>query len=266
MAEMKPMKGFDLEVNAAIKKILSKENIIDFIIQTDSGAFTGPIGFTSEMMLVNITGRKQKSSRAYLNLIIKTLSTNEIKREIFGLVEMFKLELHMYDKVFPAYEHFLTLNRLPPLGIYPRFYHTFDKSIIMEDIKSSGFKHLDEVIMDDDHLRLAILECSRFHAVSFALKEKGKRKFEQIAPRNNLYFKIYRTYFRENVYNLCRKSLSILDSTTDMEAIDKLGSCIFDLDVFFESLRSHLDDKYSIIIHGDLKWHNMMFKYDVRDI
>lgn len=157
---------------------------------------------------------------------------------------------------------------------YPVCYSVIDEecheTLLLEDMKEKGFQMLDyrkeEITIE--HAILVFSALGKYHALSFALRDKNPQKFKEICENvpdvlfddSNEPVKQYFETFKPLIYGTVKE---------DEKDLRKKLENIYEPSVF-QPTRKCVDgsfaEPFSVICHGDCWTNNILFKYDENHI
>lgn len=153
---------------------------------------------------------------------------------------------------------------------YSKCYFTqsdeYEETIFLEDLKEAGFDMIDQQTepITIDHATLILSIIGKWHALSFALRDKQPGKFELIV--GNLP-EVFIDDKRELLIHYFNELTALTYATIKEDEIDirtKLEN-IFGKS-YFHGTKRFVDgfaaEPYAVICHGDFKTNNFMFKFD----
>ncbi|XP_060534510.1 uncharacterized protein LOC132706930 [Cylas formicarius] len=248
-----------------IRKSAYENGFENFDIEADKGTIKGD-NYLGEIYTIRV---REKNGDRVLNLILKSASTNAKLREVVVIKNIFSREAFLYQMVLPE------LYKLQEdKAISDRFtgsakcYGTTlvdqEESILMENLKSDGFKLWERrKPMDEHHIELVFSEYARYHAASMALKQLKPEKFSELSENLGDVFATDNPSSQER-WKAYEQSVfqSILEVVNDDDRLRMSAENFRDSkDQFFEDLKQ---EKY-VITHGDCWTNNMLFKYEGPD-
>ncbi|XP_021705499.1 uncharacterized protein LOC5576660 [Aedes aegypti] len=185
---------------------------------------------------------------------------------------MFEREPWFYERILPEFEAY---QRAKGVGerdgfvayakSYVAYYKSMDQGtvLVMEDLGRRGFRMYNKLLpLDYNHVKLAMVQLGRFHAVSFAMKRDRQKVYESLKVSNPIV-----EMFRKNRY--CRflvsESLKLaleIPGLTEMErtVLNQLKDNV--LAEFEACLDIGQAEPYTAIVHNDCWINNCMFSYE----
>lgn len=189
-------------MNSSIREIQNLDELLSRylrrsvkVLKQDSKLLTAPgENYGSVMMALSVTTVDERNSEEHLNLVAKTIPTNEMLRKLFQVQISFVKELNVYVKIVPALrdledEHSVNTNRASDL--FCRCYGgrnnlqgndgIVDENavILLENLKLSGYSNGDRLHgFNFDAAVLVLQNLARFHATPIALKILKPQVFE----------------------------------------------------------------------------------------
>lgn len=198
-------------------------------------------------------------------LFVKTTSRNESQRATSTDLNSFVKECFMYNYLFKEYEK-MGYN----LCFAPKCYYCKkDETIVMEDLKSSGYKLRDRAEpFDLNHCKAALKSLAYFHANALAYEETKSKELGTPYRINQGKPEIFKEILYNSDENLATKFIEI---TAD--CIVELAKFMPESEEWKQSLINRLKNLDCPKIfntplsarktsgHGDLWSNNMLFKY-----
>ncbi|XP_014278092.2 uncharacterized protein [Halyomorpha halys] len=139
-----------------------------------------------------------------------------------------------------------------------------DSTIILEDLKASGFSTVQRTEAQDlEHARLALRSIARFHAMAKVLEDRGIISKEDYRPYALLHDQML---IRSIIFGGIKALVKGMRATWGeewSETADKLNQISFE--ELMEKIRSigiFDDNTFKCLNHGDFWNNNMMFKHD----
>ncbi|CAL8073066.1 unnamed protein product [Orchesella dallaii] len=206
-----------------------------------------------------------RGTSAEIPLVLKALPTNLPILKYMRELKAFEKEVLMFEAVFPELCQNLKYESLPK-AIYT-FCDSEDSYVIMEDLKSNGYRMADRINgLDFEHAKLAINEMAKFHALSF-IKFHGNGQLildkfpnlvdmfwvkpEDVTERNRM--------FINGQLDGLKKVMKEEDRSHVIPRIERSFSNVFER---MHRLASIPENFPAVINLGDCWTNNMMFKYD----
>ncbi|KAJ9599336.1 hypothetical protein L9F63_010182 [Diploptera punctata] len=212
-----------------------------------------------------------------LNLFLKTLPGDLLRKELFDSPVYFRNEVAFYKNVFPKFEEFQRsrIKEQEAFSAVPFCYHAFSDgekdTIVLKNIKSDGFMMPNSrEVLGLPELHLVMRELGRFHAVSLAMKDQEPEKFKTI--KDSLEETVWNERFIEKLgkrmfTDTCEGAFRLVKETHAADsrysvALQRLRDNIVDVMKHQVSPNEPL----SVITHGDFWVNNFMFQYSEPDV
>lgn len=149
---------------------------------------------------------------------------------------------------------------------YPEYYSFvetgFHEAILLEDLKQRNFEMFNyrDEDMTYDHAYLAITVLAKYHALSFAMKDKRPDKFKSIITniRDTLSVGL------KKLYDSCQSRFYEILGESGSDIKDKIRNKFGDSLYAALATRTNevMNGPHAVIGHGDFKINNKLFKYD----
>ncbi|XP_062563939.1 uncharacterized protein LOC134226881 [Armigeres subalbatus] len=206
------------------------------------------------------------------SLICKIPPLCAARREQFDTSLMFEREPWFYSRILPEFERYQRekgIGEQDGFTAYAKSYVAHYESmehgtvLVLEDLISRGFRMAHKLVpLDYDHIKLAMVQLGRFHALSFAMKRDQPKLYQSLKVPNAIL-----GMFRKNEY--CRFLVSeSLKLALEIPGLnDNERKLLIQLkDNVLQELERCLDvseeEHFTAIIHSDFWINNCMFSYD----
>lgn len=214
---------------------------------------------------VTLTCSSDKDSKAseVICIVLKLAPTDERYRVSGAVTLLFLREIFVYSKLLKRYQELQQNLPLNSQLVIPRLYYTDDtfccEVIAMEDMTSKGYRpFVNQVFLDLPHITVALKSLARLHALSFILKEKDTKLYDEITevcvPLSE---KTNKRYFDIMIDRLTQ-AISKFEGTQHVAHLEKLKKNCWK---YFEKSVNFAYGK--CISHGDVWKENILFKYEV---
>ncbi|KAI4466684.1 hypothetical protein MML48_2g00013522 [Holotrichia oblita] len=252
------------DIKEILRDFLAEKGIEDaeIIYRDGPNLGDGYLGVTKA-----ITVKKGETS---FDLFLKAAPKDETLRLALNTHLVFKREVTVYTKLFPAYNKFLQEKIGQELNLTPKCYNSNAEEsrefLLLENLNDLGFKVFDKKkLLDEDHILMVLKNYAKFHGVSYALKDQRGDVFANLCQTIAddtilLLFKHFnlKTTLSDSVAVLKEYGNGKIDSST-FETVEKL------IENFYEFIKETVNCNHdqTILVHGDCWINNMQFKYDV---
>ncbi|XP_022920841.2 uncharacterized protein [Onthophagus taurus] len=250
-------------VKRAIDDIVTTEFASPPTINISPGSQLGD-GYASRTLAVEM-----KDTEKTINLFIKYLP--ELKNDMIeSLKAAFDVEFRFYQEIYPEMkkiqeEKGLKENIFDNVPKHVKTNVKFDgyTPIILENLRLSGYILRDyQTPIDEEHLVLALKTFAKYHALSYALKDKKPGLFQKLTfDMKDSFAKIFESMLAESFGQAIDMFLNDLDSDLDKNLIHSCGNLRKILIDHACTVDKFVDD-YAVICQGDCWSNNMMFLYD----
>ena len=277
--------------HSAKKRLVVTSCKVELLNRSELGFHAASVMFRAEIEFKENSG--EEINTGVYSLLVKSIHNLAIVRKMQHSELQFYNEVTLYSNVAPRllemcavsssnndvqYYHKMASNLFPKY-----FYASYEEGIVsMEDLRLLGFKNGGnaDMIMDYDHILLAVKNLAVFHALSYGAKRnnlvefenkvikavKDARGFSEIkdySDKMQCGYLIYLQHttslvlekFTENEYDYAilhdRKLSKLKEAVSDIKNLDK-----------FLKLLLTPEEPLSVLSHGDFNMNNMVFKYD----
>ncbi|CAH2010624.1 unnamed protein product [Acanthoscelides obtectus] len=256
----------EAEIKSWLNEALADEHFVHFEVKLGSGTEKGD-GFVGQIIFVTVEGVSKNDKPKKLELVLKASKDNQAFREDMGALA-FEKEMHVYEKVFPTFEGFQNQHHVrTPFTAYPKCYKCLKlhkkEILVFENLRPLGYElHNKKICLNLDHTRIVLQEYAKLHALSFALKDQNKKKFDDLATASKDLWVDFlsKPSTLSNIDKSIQSTLRLLKDREDPQVYGK----------FAEILKGGTDklvklfgtvDEQSVWLHGDCWNNNFMFQY-----
>lgn len=277
--EAKPVQVEDVAIPEYLQKLLEtiakREGFAEgYKIVSRPGSNVGD-GFVGIMLSVVISGTRNGNADEELVLICKIPPVSEMRRKFaFG---PFVQEIEAYDKILPEFVKFQResgISEEDGFFAFPKCYGTysdeenFEFAIVLEDLRHIGFRMWNKYApINYEHVRLAVTELGKFHALSFALRQQRPDKFKEYHSVASSLFKILDEvpHFSNQFEKSYENAIAALQPE-DTEELRKLTHLRHNFKAILKYAVSGKEaEPFAVLCHGDCWNNNMMFQYESAD-
>ncbi|KAK2583480.1 hypothetical protein KPH14_009448 [Odynerus spinipes] len=216
----------------------------------------------------------ENSSLNTLNIVVKLPPTSAYLLDLFNSSLTFEKELCFYRDIVPVLMdlHKSALHEQELNNFAPRFFggrlglknsKEFDSqaAIILENLTSSSYSVQDRIMgLDIGHVKFAVKELAKLHAMVICLKIKRRDFFENTVlpalkpPANET--------AKKCVMDMIQKAYADIKNLEEakpyLESIEKTLHCTDDESTKFDQQK----ELWATLVHNDFWVNNMMFCYD----
>lgn len=243
-----------------INRLIQKYDFENVDIFTSYGSEKGD-NYIGEIYRIKIISKSD--NRVLMSVILKTNSPNDTRKDFIPIHDFYGREAVLYNIILPAFETFQKESNIPikDLFIYPKCYSANDEHLLLEDLSVKGFKmHNRFDSFDENHLKLSLTSLARYHAISFAMKEKQPELYEKLS--NLVEKSVLRDFFHPMLEGIPIKIISLVK---DEKKIEKLKRYSVDIvSKFYSYINSEMAYPYNVICHGDCWNNNLLYRYEVQ--
>lgn len=252
----------------ALKQVASESGFKEPEFHYDGGSDKGFVGLIKRCRI--------KESDKCLSVMCKLLPNDEDHNKKYDSFELFRREVLVYQKFLPELkkiqlEHGLSYRDLEGFWSYPKSYYSEfneespEKSLIlMEDLTVDDFITKDMFKPADlQHAKRIFIELGKLHAISFALKTKKPKVFEQFKGLKDLMCRLMTT---ESMKDLAPRNIQLASDLFVGEEEQEIKEKVLSLkDDLWQQVAVNLDgqtvDAFGVVCHGDCWINNVMFNY-----
>lgn len=268
------MDGIPSYVTELIRKVAEREGFIDYVITNSAGSNLGD-GFQGDLLRFKISG-KQNNIESSLSLICKLPSPNPLIRIEFNSDITFRREIYLYGHLLPYFLEFQKEHGISAeegFNSFPKCYGTVfdekpygDHAIVMEDLVASDYSLWNKLKdIDYEHTKMVMEELGKFHAVSFAIREKNPEKLNEIMSKcGNCFHKVMFSmpssmeFFKSNI----NKAIGAIEphETNLIEKLEKIKDPKNYLHLIDQVFSNTTPEPFGVLVHGDLWNNNIMYQ------
>ncbi|CAG9858854.1 unnamed protein product [Phyllotreta striolata] len=222
-------------------------------------------GYLADINFAKITLNETNKNSQELYLIAKVSRTAVDMRSFSE--DLCKREVAFYAEIVPLMYQFQKEKSIErPFKALPKCYKAFETKetevIVQDNMVQKGYRlHNKRIPMNMNHIKLALRNYAKFHAISLALNDQRPEEFERI-ERNytnlflekiNLFEGMYKSTVEKVIGNLIEIGRS--DLAKRYEKLMERGTCNILIDLFNDL------PKERVITHADCHNGNLLFKY-----
>ncbi|KAK4884214.1 hypothetical protein RN001_000485 [Aquatica leii] len=258
------------ETIKSIEKVLKEHNVQKYSMKISEGSEKGQ-NFTSIVVQVDIDGCDNQNNKVHKSFIIKTGPFDEEIRKQVKIQDFFIREIYIYTKLFREYELLQKEKCITNIfKSYPECYactlQTSEESIVLQNLKLSGYKHWNrKTPIDANHAFLIMKEYGRLHALSYAIRDQKFSVFEDIIDNTKPTWSEYLSKgdTREFCENCVNQALKSLDPVKDVMVYNKFKNFATNVhEIISKCVNVSGSDQYSVFAHVDSSLSNQMFQYE----
>ena len=230
-----------------------------FIEQTFENAAQNYFGV---LIPIHLTG---KISENYINfsIVLKLAPTDDRFRVSGAITLMFAKEIFVYSELLPKYQDLQNSLPLRSQHIIPECYYVCKKYcnevICMENMCFKGYKpFVNNMFLDLNHTIVAIKSLAKLHSLSFVLKEKNLKFYEEAKSVCVPLTEGSNKRYLEILIDRLKKALNKFRNTCYVPLLEELKHNCINL---IESTAFSV--KTVCLCHGDIWKENIMFQYQV---
>ncbi|KAI4466682.1 hypothetical protein MML48_2g00018009 [Holotrichia oblita] len=250
------------DIKEILRDFLAEKGIEDaeIIYRDGPNLGDGYLGVTKA-----ITVKKGETS---FDLFVKAAPKDEKLRVALNTHMIFKREVAVYTKLFPAYNKFLQEKIGQELNLTPKCYNSNAEEsrefLLLENLNDLGFKMFDKrKLLDEDHILIVLKNYAKFHGVSYALKNQRGDVFANLCQTigDDTMFLFENVNFKTILSNGLDVLKEYGGAKIDSNSLEKVEELIENFYEFIEET-INCNHNHKIITHSDCWMNNMQFKYD----
>ncbi|KAG5890659.1 hypothetical protein JTB14_034947 [Gonioctena quinquepunctata] len=251
-----------------VKKSLSNENLKDLTI-TITGSSEKDEGYMGDIVFVTVQGTDEKNQKENLHLVIKHAKNNDLLRTVMPVKDVFDNEMTMYTEVIPAFKEFQLERKVDDIfDCVAKCYHSSKSGslefLVFENLKSLGYEQHDrKKPMNLFHCKAILEQYGKFHAISFAMRQQNKKKFDDLSSKlKDIFDSFLKNRGNKTMFGTSKTYLfKLLEKNGEVLLLKKLSEILQrdSCEIMKEALTT--EDPQSVIIHGDCWCNNFLFKY-----
>jgi aminoglycoside/choline kinase family phosphotransferase len=254
------------------------------------------LGFhaASDMYEAEIHLKDNNSKNVHI-VLVKTMPSNAIVRTIQNSADQFFNESKVFSEIVPLLlqtcsksscrdikAERLSCNLSAVYDLFPKCYYVSpdpeNGMIVLQDLRTLGYKIGGDktMLMDYDHIVLALEGLARYHALSYGTKKKDFERYKHVVTQ----IRDARRFVRKQAVSnsvtvgysmfLRHTTMLVLDKFNEIQLeegglyTDKIRRVREKIDNCTELLRELLapEEPLSVLCHGDFNRNNMLFRYD----
>ncbi|XP_066909552.1 uncharacterized protein [Halyomorpha halys] len=222
--------------------------------------------YTSNILRVTLKVVLRNGRISTKSFILKKETFSQDSKEILQGYSLTKAEASIYIKVLREMQYLMEEfgDTEGPLWCKLIHFSQADSTIILEDLKTSGFSTVKRTeVQDLEHARLALRSIGRYHAMAKVLEDRGLISKEDYRP----YALVYdQTIIKNVIFGGIKALIKGMRATWGeewSETADKLNQIT--AEELLKKINSNgiFDDStFKCLNHGDCWNNNMMFKHD----
>ncbi|XP_013186386.1 uncharacterized protein LOC106131742 [Amyelois transitella] len=225
--------------------------------------------YLSDLIRIKIFGESQNTTK-FVQVILKTIPKNGIRRITYRSHEFFKNEINFYTKVLPALLKFQSSKNIPePFDKHCKVFFSYcdgtNDVLSLEDESLHGYgPTVRQKGLDYNHCKMMFKVLAQFHALSFAMKDQLPKEFDEISNH------IFETYYHERLRDwysrfwnrICGIAIDAVEKEyPDSVYLEKVKS-FASPERYDDLIEAATNTKNTgVISHGDSWTNNFLFKF-----
>lgn len=207
---------------------------------------------------------KKGDEEVNIDVVLKVAPTDERYRVSGALTLFFLREIYVYSNILEKYRDLQRIFTLASQYVMPTCYYVCNEYcnevIVMQNMCGDGYKpYTSSMFLDVEHMKLSLRSLAKFHALSFVIREKDRKFYEEAEKRCLPLSEASNKRFIEILLDRLQKALKAFENTQYVALLIKLKeNCVNLVESAYNSV------KKTCICHGDIWKENILFKYEVR--
>uniref|UniRef100_A0A1B6LX07 CHK kinase-like domain-containing protein n=1 Tax=Graphocephala atropunctata TaxID=36148 RepID=A0A1B6LX07_9HEMI len=214
--------------------------------------------YLSQMFRISVDYKTDKVKTT--SLIVKTPLESGFGREMLEMSSGYKKEIKIYNEILPKMYALLSVK----ISAKP-YFCPLENSLVLEDLKESGYKMADRLQqLDFAHCQYFLESLARLHALSVVIQESHPELLKEFRHW------LYNSEAPEEVQKIMKeKTITMIkkwaDAIKEVDGCERYVGMIHEVaDNYFDKILeiSRPGDGLVVLNHGDTWTNNIMFKYD----
>lgn len=255
-------------INEMLHVIARDEGIRKYEIITESGSSHGD-NIHGVMVAIKLVDQTRSNAEP-LHLMCKMAPTSKEYRDSSQSAWLFKREIYLYTRVFPAFVDFQRDKELSDSDrflAFPKVYATYVNdenetyALILEDMRPQKYMLWPRYDpMPLHHAEMVLGKLAKLHAVSMALKDQRPLVFDEFKELHDVAeIQIERGNFGKVIEGALEQAINFL---TDDQHKKIMRKCRRDYRrILNECFAKDAIDRFGVINHGDCWINNYLFQY-----
>lgn len=220
--------------------------------------------FLGSLYRVRIESEENGEETREMNLIFKCLPISGEFRHLLRTENLFLSEINFYDTRFPLFRKLLEKYDMT-MDEVPEYYGCRNlpgnKIIIMEDLNAKGYVMKESKLLDYSHATMAVRCLGKFHACSFALRDKRPEEFELLKKIEEPLFPAPEE-LSDHFDALMDVALEAIKDEDEYYTASVKGLKENLTQLITDACDGKNSEPYATLNHGDMWTSNMLFKYN----
>ncbi|KAF2879856.1 hypothetical protein ILUMI_26313 [Ignelater luminosus] len=193
------------------------------------------IGVMGEHLRLNLEVINEANEKENLKFFVKTiLAEQEMMAEFTRASNMFNKEIYWYEFLNDVKQECPDVD----ISFAPKYYWSRENDfIVLEDLCLSGYKLLEELILDMDHLKMALKSIAKYHAASIIYEEVKSKKL----GRKYSLLEDYGKYFQETIFRKDENYLGYKYVRCSLKALQTLVDLLPEVGLTSEEFKKRLE-------------------------
>lgn len=259
------------DVIKLLKETVEETGLTDLEITTEEGSVKGD-NYMGIIAKVIVKGKNNKGKETKQHFMVKSAPGSLGFRNSSAIRLAYEREIFVYAVLLPEFMKFQENKKIKkPFKSFAKCFKTSveyeNESLIMEDMRQSGFVMKDRKIpLDIHHVSLVLKQLAKFHALSYAIRDQDHGLFNmlKIKMEKNFMNEINKEEFRKHNDVIFDKARKVFHPVKEADIIKKFDECI---KAFHEDIWTIFPEDrngpYAVIRHADTWTNNILFAYEV---
>ncbi|XP_055387601.1 uncharacterized protein LOC129616143 isoform X2 [Condylostylus longicornis] len=256
-----------LETFKEIFEKCNKDVVIESIEEAQ-GSGRGD-NYTATLYRVHLHGYcKRNKSKWEKSVICKRLPDNIARREAYNSVQLFCNEVRFYTSIMPELVNFQRMKTAEVFKAMPQHYLAENDLLIMEDLRTKGFKMADRKAgLTLSECKFALKQIAVLHSLSLSYKFERPKQFEKLKAvvKEQIFCKDNENWYKDYYTQLTKNALAMVSDVLPKSSkyIEKLREFVESSTFFNHMIELVSKESFlSVICHGDCWTNNFLYRYD----
>ncbi|XP_018563003.1 uncharacterized protein LOC108904810 [Anoplophora glabripennis] len=258
------METTDQEIETYIKDAMDHQHFSKYAIAL-TGESENSDGFASHINFATVSATTEEGIEKTIEVVVKSSRKNLIQAN----PSLYGREAYIYETILPAFTKFQMQNDIKDIfDSVPKCYKTMSDDtmevLVMENLKKNGYDLYDRKRpLDLNHLKLILREYGKFHAISFAFRDKDRSGFEKLVTNfDDVMIQYFVESLRKTINGYMAKACDIVKEVGDKKLYEtcykvlQKGADVAAIEIM------KIVEPESAMLHGDGWNNNFVYKYE----